>query len=312
MPRISVIVCTRNGAKSLHQVLESLRAQTLPWGDFETIVVDNGSRDETQQVVHGHAVSLPNLSYVHEDRPGLSNARNTGAFYATAPYVAYLDDQARADAGWLESLLHTFETVRPKPAAVGGRIWLNWEGEIPPWLDKRFWPLYSYLDHGDSARFLSQGEALIGTNIAFEWETLLGLGGFPTVLGRKGRCLLPGEERALLREMRHRGLPIYYEPSAVVWHTVSKHHQNKRWFLWRVFREGASQPFLDSGVERSRRYRFAHACGDFRQAVQHLAHMMRALLRGDREGWMNNLVAALQRLGRLQSGLRLALGWEWN
>jgi glycosyltransferase involved in cell wall biosynthesis len=312
MPRISAIVCTQNGAGSLHKVLESLRAQRLPWADFETIVVDNGSRAETQQVVQGQAVSLPNLSYVQEERPGLSNARNTGAFYATAPYVAYLDDQGRADAGWLESLLHTFETVRPKPAVVGGRIWLNWEGEIPSWLDKRFWPLYSYLDHGDSARFLSQGEALIGTNIAFEWETLLGLGGFPTELGRTGRCLLPGEERALLREMRQRGLPIYYEPSAIVWRSVSKDRQTKRWFLGRVFREGASQPYLDSGLERSRRYCFAHACGDFRQAVHHLEHMMRALLRRDREAWMNNLVAVLQRLGRLQSGLRLALGWEWH
>jgi glycosyltransferase involved in cell wall biosynthesis len=310
MPRISAIVCALNGAGRLHQVLESLRAQTLPWADFETIVVDNGPRDETQQVVQGHAVSLPNLSYVHEDRPGLSNARNTGAFYATAPYVAYLDDRARADAGWLESLLHTFETVRPKPAAVGGRIWLNWDGEIPAWLDRRFWPLYSYLDHGDFAHFLSQGEALVGANIAFEWETLLGLGGFPTEFGGKGRCLLAGEERALLRRMWQRGLPIYYEPSAIVWRSVSKDRQTKRWFLRRVFREGASQPYLESGLERSRRYRFAHACGDFRHAIHHLAHTMCAWLRGDREGSMNNLVAALQHLGRLRSGLRLALRWD--
>jgi cellulose synthase/poly-beta-1,6-N-acetylglucosamine synthase-like glycosyltransferase len=261
-------------------------------------------------VVQAHAASLPNLSYVREDHPGLSNAKNTGAFYATAPYVAYLDDQAKADANWLESLLHTFETVRPKPAAVGGRIWLNWDGEIPPWLDKRYWPLYSYLDYGGSARFLSQDEGLLGTNLAFEWDALLGLGGFP--IGFLGKCkyLLAGEERALLREMRHRGLPIYYEPSAIVWRTVSKDLQNRRWFLRRAFREGAFQPFLDYGWGRSRRSHIENAFGDLRQILHHLAQMLRAVASRDREGGMGHLLACIQRLGRVQSRLRLALGWE--
>src|SRR5688572_20182007 len=120
--RISAVVCTYNRSDRMAAAVRSLLVQTLPSTDYEVLVVDNCSTDDTAAVVDRLRQGAPNLRYEHEPTLGLNPARNRGWQAARAPHVAYLDDDAIADPGWLAAILEVFETVRPTPAAVGGKI----------------------------------------------------------------------------------------------------------------------------------------------------------------------------------------------
>jgi glycosyltransferase involved in cell wall biosynthesis len=98
----SVVVCTRNRAVELDRCLRSLQRQD--YSSFEIIVVDSASNDElTREVTRRNGVR-----YVSEKRPGLSRARNRGAREAKFEIIAYLDDDAEAQAGWLRALAEEF------------------------------------------------------------------------------------------------------------------------------------------------------------------------------------------------------------
>src|SRR5712671_6825521 len=105
MSRISVIIATHNRADLLAIALKSLARQTIPPAEYEVIVVDNASSDQTPAVVRQMSPAMPQVRYVFEERLGLSWARNAGLEAARAPYVAYLDDDAKAEPEWLEALL---------------------------------------------------------------------------------------------------------------------------------------------------------------------------------------------------------------
>src|SRR5262245_33113158 len=131
VPRISAVICTHNRAGFLRRALESLREQSLPPEVFEVLVIDNASADETEEVTRSMMAQMPNLRYLKEERLGLSWARNTGMQASRTNYIAYLDDDARADRDWLANLLRLFEASNP--ACIGGRVWLDWEPAAPAW-----------------------------------------------------------------------------------------------------------------------------------------------------------------------------------
>jgi glycosyltransferase involved in cell wall biosynthesis len=106
-PVVSVVVATHNRAERLERMLEGLRAQTLPAGRFEAIVVDDGSSDSTPAVLRRElAGTTLNLTVLrHEQGRGPAAARNSGWRAARAPVVAFTDDDCVPAADWLERLL---------------------------------------------------------------------------------------------------------------------------------------------------------------------------------------------------------------
>jgi glycosyltransferase involved in cell wall biosynthesis len=92
---ITVIICTRNRAKLLRDAMASVVEQGIPKSDYEIVVVDNASTDETPDVVAEFRGSA-HIRYVHEEKLGLCIARNTGWRAASGRYVAFFDDDAIA------------------------------------------------------------------------------------------------------------------------------------------------------------------------------------------------------------------------
>lgn len=88
-PLISVIVPIYNVAPFLNGALHSLAAQTFQ--DFEAILIDDGSTDESGAVAESFAAEHPNFVVVHQENKGLSGARNTGLNAARGQYVFFLD-----------------------------------------------------------------------------------------------------------------------------------------------------------------------------------------------------------------------------
>jgi len=243
--RISAVICTFNRALYLAKAVESLVNQTYSRGHYEIIVVDNGSTDNTREVVEQFGQSA-GIRYIYEPIKGLSQARNTGWQAASGKYIAYLDDDAIASPQWLEKMMEAFETVRPAPASVGGSVTPIWECERPAWLTEEMLPAYAIVDWGKKARFFkpSSPEHHVGCNVAYSREVLQKCGGFNVNLGRKGKNLLSNDENLIRSYIDSHGLGIYYDPEISVKHLVPKERLSRRFMLRRHLWQGVSDVVL--------------------------------------------------------------------
>ncbi|MGA2805127.1 MAG: glycosyltransferase [Acidimicrobiales bacterium] len=102
-PRISVVVCTLNGAKRIEKCLAAARRQSIG-EDLQLIVVDDGSTDESADVAASYGAEVIR----HHVNRGLAAARNTGIAAARAPVIATLDDDCEPNREWAECLLAGF------------------------------------------------------------------------------------------------------------------------------------------------------------------------------------------------------------
>ena len=115
MPKIAVIIPAYNQSQYLGQAIQSVLQQTFT--DWEAVIVDDGSDDETRSV----ALSFkdPRLRYVYQENRGLSGARNTGIRNSTAPYLSFLDSDDMFLPEKLALLLDVLE-ARPELGLVAG------------------------------------------------------------------------------------------------------------------------------------------------------------------------------------------------
>jgi glycosyltransferase involved in cell wall biosynthesis len=124
-PVVSVVVPTRNRAGYLDVTLASLADQDFD-EPYEVIVVDDGSRDTTQDVIARHEVR----SLVHDPPRGPNAARNEGARAAEADLIALVDDDVFAPRSWLRELVEGARR-HPEAQAFGGPIRARLEGPAP-------------------------------------------------------------------------------------------------------------------------------------------------------------------------------------
>ncbi len=280
-PRASVVVCTYNRADRLAPCLESLAAQTVTAGEFEIIVVDDGSTDDTPSICARFA-HLPHLRVIRQPNAGLGAARERGWRAGSAPVVAFLDDDAEAPPDWLALALARFAlgAASPSPpAALGGPTRARWEEPRPAWLDDSLalwltvWaPFNDYRESSDEHLF-------VGANMFFLRSALAKVGGFSAALGRRGTNLLSHEESELWARLHAAGFRAAYDPAVWVYHYVPAARLHRAWFRRRIFWEGVS--ITRSGRPRGQRSRPAHALAAVwsaffsRPVLAHLAHPAR-------------------------------------
>ncbi len=233
----------------------SALAQSLPPGSFEVVVVDN-SPDAAKSAAAGAAFArLPNLTWHHEARPGLSNARNVAARLAKSPLIAYLDDDARADPVWLENIAGCFDQFGEPLKVVGGRIRPWWGAPRPEWLPDEMLGDITVVDLGPERRLLREGEWVAGANIAFRLGALEAAGWFDTSLGRTGggASLLSSEETAVTDRIRALGGLVAYDPVAAVEHWVDPERLTQRWFRRRAAWQAVSDYLRDPRARMAQR-----------------------------------------------------------
>ncbi len=237
--RWSIIVCTHNRASDLQRALPELDALDYASDQFEVVVVDNASDDNTADVVHRAQAETDRLSYAREDRVGLSHARNRGISTARGEFIAFIDDDARPERDWLKELDKVF--MEPRVACAGGMVRPSWRHSSgwPGWLHQRLIGFYSVIEYGED-RELHYPNYPVGTNIAFRRRIFDEVGGFNAALGRTGDRLLSGEETDLCLRIERAGYTVRYTPLAVVHHYVHGERLNKEWLIRRSYWQGAS------------------------------------------------------------------------
>ncbi len=232
---VSVVICTYNRAHLLRECMESLAGQTAEKDKYEMVVVDNNSSDSTPETARSLGKNFEHFKYVMEPAQGLSHARNAGWREARGDYVAYIDDDARADKKWVEKII-SFASRRPDIVAFGGPYKRFCFMEFPDWFKES----YESFSLGNIERSLRENEWINGTNMVFKRALLPELGGFDIRVGMCGEHSSYGEETKLLLRIINKKYPVYYVPDVLVEHLVPEYKLTLLWNLKSYYLNGFS------------------------------------------------------------------------
>jgi glycosyltransferase involved in cell wall biosynthesis len=236
----------------LATILQSLCEQSIETSEYEIVVVDNNSTDNTREVVDEFCRRFPNVHYCFEQQQGLSYTRNRGWKEARGDYVAYIDDDARAGENWLKTAMALLANTKPAPLCLGGPILPFYSTTKPIWFkgEMRTW--------GDSPRYLRPGESFSGSNMIWRKEIVETLGGFDVTSGVKGDYLSLGEETLLFEKIWHsfEQPHFYYSPELAVHHWVPPAKMTVAYQLKRAFAAGQRWNRLHGPRISWRRLRF--------------------------------------------------------
>ncbi|MBI3802222.1 MAG: glycosyltransferase [Nitrospirae bacterium] len=208
-PLISVVVCSYNGAKTIRDCFEGL--MRLDYPNYEVIVVDDGSTDETGAIAEEYGFQL-----IQTENRGLGSARNSGLAAARGEIVAYIDDDAYPDPHWLTYLAAMF--MRTPHVGVGGP-------NLPPPEDGSIADCVANAPGGPIHVLLSDQEAehIPGCNMAFRRSALLAVGGCDP------QFRAAGDDVDLCWRLQQRGGTLGFSPAAMVWH----HRRNSVVRYWK-------------------------------------------------------------------------------
>lgn len=222
---VSVVVPVLNGARTIGDCLTSLLHSDYPAERREILVVDNGSRDRTAQIVRDFPVTL-----LRQEQPGPGAARNLGAQASRGEIVAFTDADCLVSTGWLRQLAGEFRSP-----AVGGV-----EGETLDYLPVT--PAERYVARRASYSYEFRRQSpfapyVVTANVAFRRSVFEQLGGFDVRFGRAGAEDVDFTWRFLDRT----GLELRFNPKAVVFH---RHRTTVRAFFKQALRNGRGHAIL--------------------------------------------------------------------
>ncbi|MCD4767947.1 MAG: glycosyltransferase [Methanosarcinales archaeon] len=107
--QVSIIIPTFNRQKSLIRTLDSLFTQTFPQENFEIIIVNDGSTDDTEKIVLDFKKNHQNISYIKQSNKGIASARNQGIINSKGDIVGFTDDDCIVDSFWIQ---HAVESLK--------------------------------------------------------------------------------------------------------------------------------------------------------------------------------------------------------
>ena len=231
--KVTVILCTYKRCQSLSKALESVAASILPESvEWEVLVVDNNSKDQTRTVVEDFCRRYPGrFRYWFEQKQGKSYALNTAIQEAKGDILAFMDDDVIVDPAWLRNVTAALQSGQW--AGVGGRIRAQQTIDAPPWLSlegpESLDGMLALFDLGDQRCELDRPP--FGTNMAFPKAIFDKYGSFRTDLGPCPGSEIRNEDTEFGRRLMSAGEKLWYEPSAVVFHAIPENRLSKEYFL---------------------------------------------------------------------------------
>jgi glucosyl-dolichyl phosphate glucuronosyltransferase len=240
---ISVLICTKNRAESLRLTLDSFFLPTnLQSWDWEAVIVDNDSADDTGQVCRHFRESFPgHFRSLVEKKYGKSNALNSAIAAARGDILAFTDDDVLCAPDYLQGIRTVFS--QHTADGVQGRVLLDCEGGHPDWLDRYLGLTVGWRDDGGQVTDLDG--TLCGTNMVLRAEVFRKISGFRPDLGPGPGLIGMGEDTELSLRMRQAGCRLLYAPQILIRHCLPRNRLTKGFIRKRFFRQGRAVAYYE-------------------------------------------------------------------
>lgn len=215
MMKFSIIITTYNRAGTIPMCMDSLINQNYPKEDYEIIIVNNNSTDNTEEVIENYISRFPeiNIKYYYIPRPGQVYARQIGILAAQNEILSFTDDDGILCPDWLSEKAKVFEGNK-ETAAVAGKIEIKWDEEPPEWVYE-YENLLGKQNYGDEIGYKT-GLYMNAGNLSIKKDVLIRVGGFnPEMVGD---WLLGDGETGLCRRLKNNNCLIGWSPKALMQH----------------------------------------------------------------------------------------------
>lgn len=258
--KISVIIPTINRGERIRKTIHCLtKEQNFERDDYEVLVVDGGSSDDTQSVVKSLIQNLSdyNVKLIVEPEPGVMPARHRGVQESRGEIISFVEDDARAGSDYLKGVWESFRD--PEVHLAGGPCLPDFQAEPPRWL-KHFWrPVgsgralgsLSFLDLGDSVQE-TDPENIWALNFCLRRTTFDLLKGFNPDLLPKFLMRYQGDgETGLSIKIRKAGYKTVYHPDVKIYHETPANRMDEQHFRNRAYFQGVCDSYTNIRENRA-------------------------------------------------------------
>ncbi len=303
---LTICICTKNRSAELKRTLVCLSSLRIPdLLNWELLIVDNGSVDDTLTIAKSFQTSLP-IRCISESKPGVSNARNLAISEYRSDVLYFLDDDVDVEPDWLEQTWGAIQ-ANPSFAVYGGKVIPKWDVSPPKWFSENYWRIHSnpHVDLGLSNVVFEHPAVakLIGANLGFR-RILFDEGmRFRTDLGQhgdaKGRSIGVGGEEIEIQERALRdGHRCLYIADSVTHHRDAPSRMTLKYVLCWYYRSGRSE--VRTGEFAAGKGSWAGAPRYlYRALIINVAKCIRGFLSAGTAGWLFPLTHASRLAGAI-------------
>lgn len=239
----SIVVCTYNRSSSLSRTLESLISQIFPKKEFEIIIVDNRSTDNTQKVCDNFTKSNPenNIITLVENSQGISFALNRGIKEAKGKFIVYVDDDETVDENHLKNL-QGFLKQYPYTQLAASSVIPIYEGGEPKWMSRFTQRLIGGTFEEKTKVVKVLRNTYPGTGHTIILKSLYDKYGlYNTDLGRKANGLLGAEDKDMAFRLKENGVVCYFFPNIPIYHHIPERKLTSEYFKKLTYSLGVSE-----------------------------------------------------------------------
>lgn len=233
--KLSIVICTYNRCESLKDTLGSLLQQELNGSfDYEIIIVDNNSTDQTKNSVDTFAPYFNNrLRYTFETNQGIPYARNKGVLESKGNIIAFTDDDCTVGKKWMNTISEIMINERIKCAT--GKIIPIWINSPPHWFSGNIKTALPHIDEGEAIRHVNN---VTGANMIFKKDIFEKVGLFDTSYATADDTIFSLKINKIY--------PIWYYPYLVVFHKIENERITKKYFEKWYWRSGKSIAIIEA------------------------------------------------------------------
>src|SRR4249920_1140386 len=234
---LTLIIATRNGARTLPDLFNALSRVEVPPGGWKVVLADNGSTDNTRAVVEHYQGSMP-VTYVFEPRTGQNAARNKALDHVEGELVVFTDDDTTPEPDWLTSL-RLAVGAHPEISLFGGTTLPRWEREPPSWiLEEVDLGACFAVSNPDQPDGPCDPASVWSPNMAIRRAVFDRGYRFDESVGPSGASYAMGSETEFVTRVAKDGHKAWFCKSASVHHFVRAYQFDRHWILGRAVRFG--------------------------------------------------------------------------
>ena len=248
--KFTVAICTWNGANRIGQTLDSfIEMEQIDQIDWELVVVDNNSTDNTIEICKSYADRLP-VRVCSETKQGHSNSRNRAIDESNGKFIVWTDDDVLVDPDWLY-VYDLAVDAYPEFDFFGGKITPYFEHDVPKWVHQN-WEICSGLfaerDQGDGKFEILKPEQLpYGANFVTR-QSVQKAFRFDPKFGRVAKGVRGFDEIDVLSRMLEAGHRGMWIPESRLQHLIPESRTTLKYLA--DFYEGQGETWIERGVSK--------------------------------------------------------------